>query len=61
MMRLLTDFRYPFVLGDEFKLTRIAMNLPSNAKKFTYGGGKVTFGINEKNYNRKSGLLPVCA
>ncbi len=45
------DIQHPYVMGDDLKLTRIAMNLLSNAKKFTPGGGKVTFGINEKNYN----------
>ncbi len=45
------SIEHPNVLGDELKLTRIAMNLLSNAKKFTPRGGKVTFGIAEKNYN----------
>ncbi len=45
------DIRHPMVLGDELKLTRIAMNLLSNAKKFTPRGGTVTFGIAEKDYD----------
>ncbi len=42
---------HPNVYGDDLKLTRIAMNLLSNAKKFTPNGGKVVFGITEKNYD----------
>ncbi len=38
---------HPHVLGDDLKLTRIAMNLLSNAKKFTPRGGRVVFGIKE--------------
>ncbi len=45
------DIPHPDVMGDDLKLTRIAMNLLSNAKKFTPQGGSVTFGIREKNYN----------
>ncbi len=45
------DISHPNVLGDDLKLTRIAMNLLSNAKKFTPSGGSVTFGIAERNYN----------
>ncbi len=41
------DIKNPNVLGDNLKLTRIAMNLLSNAKKFTPRGGKVTFGVKE--------------
>ncbi len=39
---------HPYVMGDDLKLTRMAINLLSNAKKFTASGGKVTFGIYEK-------------
>ncbi len=42
---------HPDVLGDDLKLTRIAMNLLSNAKKFTPSGGSVVFGVNEKDFN----------
>ncbi len=42
---------HSFVLGDELKLTRIAMNLLSNAKKFTGAGGKVSCGVVESDYN----------
>ncbi len=38
------------ILGDELKLTRIAMNLLSNAKKFTSRGGEVTMGVEESDY-----------
>ncbi len=42
---------HPNVLGDDLKLTRIAMNILSNAKKFTPAGGEVTFGIKEESFN----------
>ncbi len=42
---------HPLVLADELKLTRIAMNILSNAKKFTPAHGKVTFGVIESEYN----------
>ncbi len=48
------DIQHPNILGDNLKLTRIAMNLLSNAKKFTSSGGKVTFGVKESNYNGDS-------
>ncbi len=41
------DISHPHILGDNLKLTRIAMNLLSNAKKFTPSGGTVTFGVRE--------------
>ncbi len=34
-------------MGDETKLTRIAINMLSNAKKFTPAGGTVTFGVRQ--------------
>ncbi len=42
------------VLGDDLKLTRIAMNLLSNARKFTPAGGKVLFGIDETDFDGDS-------
>ncbi len=44
------DLPHPFVMADDLKLTRIAMNLLSNARKFTPRGGTVTFGIYERDY-----------
>ncbi len=44
------------VLGDDLKLTRIAMNMLSNAKKFTPAGGSVSFGINESDYDGSSAI-----
>ncbi len=38
------------VFADDLKLTRIAMNFLSNARKFTPPGGTVTFGVVEKNF-----------
>ncbi len=35
------------VFGDELKLTQIAMNMLSNAKKFTPAGGTITYGIEQ--------------
>ncbi len=45
------DIEHTQVLGDDLKLTRIAMNLLSNAKKFTATGGTVTFGVRETDYD----------
>ncbi len=45
------DIEHTQVLGDDLKLTRIAMNLLSNAKKFTGVGGTVTFGVRESDYD----------
>ncbi len=45
------SIEHPYVLGDDLKLTRIAMNLLSNAKKFTAAGGNVTFGVEEREYS----------
>ncbi len=45
------EIEHPLVLGDDLKLTRIAMNLLSNARKFTPAGGTVTFGIKESEYD----------
>ncbi len=49
--RMMNSILHPAVLGDDLKLTRIAMNLLSNARKFTPAGGTVTFGVRESNYN----------
>ncbi len=46
--------RHPYVMTDELKLTRIAMNLLSNARKFTPQGGTVVFGIKEDGYDGTS-------
>ncbi len=45
--RVENDFRHPVILADPLKMTRIAMNMLSNAKKFTPAGGEVVFGIRE--------------
>ncbi len=45
--RLENDFSHPVILADPLKMTRIAMNMLSNAKKFTPSGGEVVFGIRE--------------
>ncbi len=42
---------HPLVFADDLKLTRIAMNFLSNARKFTPAGGTVCFGITESNYD----------
>ncbi len=47
---------HPYVMGDDLKLTRMAMNLLSNAKKFTPAGGKITFGIKETDYNGETAV-----
>ncbi len=45
------DIQHPLVLADDLKMTRIAMNLLSNARKFTPRGGRVTFGVRETGYD----------
>ncbi len=50
------DILHTNILGDELKLTRIAMNLLSNAKKFTAQGGKVTVGVKESGYNGNTAI-----
>ncbi len=52
--RMINSIQHPLVLGDDLKLTRIAMNLLSNAKKFTPAGGTVTFGVQEGDYDGKT-------
>ncbi len=49
--RVVNRIQHPFVMADELKLTRIAMNFLSNAKKFTPAGGTVTFGVQESEYD----------
>ncbi len=48
------DIAHPNVYADDIKLTRIAMNLLSNARKFTPKGGEVTVGVKESNYDGKT-------
>ncbi len=55
------DIQHRNVLGDELKLTRIAMNILSNAKKFTPADGKVTFGIKETNYDGETAIYSLYA
>ncbi len=50
------QLRHTNILGDELKLTRIAMNLLSNAKKFTARGGRVTLGASESDYDGESAV-----
>ncbi len=47
---------HPLVLADDLKLTRIAMNFLSNAKKFTPAGGTVRFGVEESDYDGQSAV-----
>lgn len=47
---------HPLVFADDLKLTRVAMNLLSNAQKFTPPGGTVTFGIRETDYDGSSAV-----
>ncbi len=44
---LKSNYTHGNVMCDHIKLTRVAMNLLSNARKFTPLGGTVTFGIEE--------------
>ncbi len=45
------SIHHPYVMADDLKLNRIAMNFLSNARKFTPAGGAVTFGILESDYD----------
>ncbi len=49
--RMENQIQHPLVMADDLKLTRIAMNFLSNAKKFTPVGGTVTFGVVESGYD----------
>ncbi len=42
------------IMCDHLKMTRILMNMLSNAKKFTPAGGTVTFGVSRINKNDES-------
>ncbi len=53
LFRMENQIQHPLVLADDLKLTRIAMNFLSNAKKFTPAGGSVTFGVAETDYDGK--------
>ncbi len=53
IFKMENDIEHPMVIGDDLKLTRMAMNLLSNAKKFTAAGGKVVFGVNESDFDGK--------
>ncbi len=43
--------KHQYVLCDELKISRIVMNMLSNAKKFTPRGGSVTFGAEELSFD----------
>ncbi len=51
--RMENSLEHSLVFADDLKMTRIAMNFLSNARKFTPPGGSVTFGITEGNYDGK--------
>ncbi len=51
VFRMENRIEHPLVFADDLKLTRIAMNFLSNARKFTPAGGSVTFGIVESSYD----------
>ncbi len=53
-----TDIEHEYVMMDPLKVSRIVMNMLSNAKKFTPAGGTVTLGIKEKAC--KNGLVTYC-
>ncbi len=54
LFRLENRMAHPLVFADNLKLSRIAMNFLSNARKFTRAGGSVTFGVIESDYNGNS-------
>ncbi len=46
-LHMFSNIQNSYVMADSLKLTRIGMNMLSNAKKFTPPGGKIVFGIEE--------------
>ncbi len=54
--RMENRISHPLVMADDLKLTRIAMNFLSNARKFTPAGGTVTFGVVESDYDGKKAV-----
>ncbi len=54
--RMENHIDHPYVLADDLKLTRIAMNFLSNARKFTPKGGTVTFGVTESQFDGKQAV-----
>ncbi len=57
--RIENDIRHPVVVADQLKMTRIAMNMLSNAKKFTPAGGEVVFGIRELDATQTHGTYQI--
>ncbi len=51
-----SDITHRYVLCDTLKITRVAMNMLSNAKKFTPRGGTVTFGVKELESNGETAV-----
>ncbi len=54
--RVENELPHPLVFADDLKLTRIAMNLLSNARKFTPAGGRVTFGVKESDFDGENAV-----
>ncbi len=52
--RMENRIEHVHVFADDLKMTRIAMNFLSNAKKFTPAGGTVTFGVLESDCDGES-------
>jgi len=49
-----SDFKHPFVLGDELHLRQVIINVLGNAVKYTPDGGKIFFRIREVSSGEKT-------